>query len=203
VHHLPVAARPHGHALAGPGRRLLARLVDLAALIGLNAVINGYFIYHWWSGYWPVVVEAFRQAQAGGTVDNSTLPTGSQGFEVAMILTGMALWAAYEIPAIAHTGQTPGKRLLRLKVLRVEEDAPPGVRRSITRWQPMGFAVPMWLCLIGFVLHFADSLRIVLDQNLHQAWHDRWAGTVVVAVEQTAATPEPGQGDVHGPTDPR
>ena len=200
MHYLPAAAaRLHGYALAGPGRRLVARLIDLAAVIGLNAVINGYFIYQWFKVYWLAVSEAVRQAQAGNAAASPQVPESSGGYEIAMILTGMALWAAYEIPAIAHTGQTPGKRLMGLKVVRVEEDAPPGVRRSITRWQPMGFSVPLWLlCLSGFVLQFLDSLRIVLDQKLHQAWHDRWAGTVVVALE-----PRADQGGVHGPTDPR
>src|SRR5512139_1377336 len=40
---LPV--QPHGLTLASPGRRLAARAIDLAALLTLNIIFNGYFMF--------------------------------------------------------------------------------------------------------------------------------------------------------------
>jgi uncharacterized RDD family membrane protein YckC len=184
--YVPVAAPgPHGYVLAAPHRRLAARLLDVVAVLGLNLLVNGWFIVQWWRAFWPYFLESQRAGAARVAAGDVEPPEQLSNLQIVIMLIGVALWFAYEVPAVANSGQTFGKRLLGLKVLRVEEDAPPGFRRAIRRWNPMGLPTLLWICGIGFVLQFIDCLFVVLDPKLHQALHDRSAGTVVVHIGQS------------------
>ena len=101
-----------------------------------------------------------------------------------------ALWFAYEVPAVANTGQTLGKRLLGLKVMRLENPGRVGFGRSLRRWNTMGLPTLLWMCCgIGFVLQFIDALFIAFDRPMRQALHDKPAPTVVVQVEKADSAP--------------
>jgi uncharacterized RDD family membrane protein YckC len=176
----PAAPKPHGYPVAGPGLRLAARAIDLGVLLLLNAVVNGWFAWRWWQDFWPYYTEFVKRMNANQpTADIPTPQYGS--LQVAIILIGAALWFAYEVPALANSGQTPGKRLVGIRVLRVEEEGPLGFARAIRRWNPLGLSMILWLCcLLGFALQFVDCLFVLVDKPLHQALHDKSAGTVVV-----------------------
>jgi uncharacterized RDD family membrane protein YckC len=80
-------------------------------------------------------------------------------------------------------GQTPGDRVLGLKVIEAETGRPPGLRRSILRFGALLLsAIP--LCA-GFLMILFDSRR--------RALHDRLCGTVVTYVP---AGRSPASGDV-------
>jgi uncharacterized RDD family membrane protein YckC len=187
--------RPHGHRLATPGARLMARLVDIGIVLALNVAVNGWFVYQFWIEIFPVLEEAWRRSLAGESM--SDLPeVGDQAgmLQIIILILAAALWFAYEVPAVANTGQTPGKRLLRIKVVRVEEppvrlaggaggDQPLGFGRSFRRWNTMGLPTLLWWCFgIGFLLQLVDILFILFDRPLQQALHDKSAHTVVVSV---------------------
>jgi uncharacterized RDD family membrane protein YckC len=174
------APRPHGFPVATPGLRLAARAIDIGLLLLLNAAVNGWFAYRWWQATWPYYVEVMRRLQANQSTSDVP-PPQSGSLQIAIILIGMALWFAYEVPAVANNGQTPGKRLVGIRVLRMEEAGPLGFARSIRRWNPMGIAMFLWLCcFVGILFQFVDCLFVALDRPLHQALHDKSAGTVVV-----------------------
>lgn len=181
--------RPYGHALAPLGTRVLARLVDLALIFLLNVVVNGWFVYQLWLEVAPVVEEAWRRASAGQ--DPGELPsTGDEAGYMMLIvlLLGAALWFAYEVPAVANSGQTPGKRLLGLKVIALEQQQPLSFARSFRRWNTMGLPTLLWWCFgIGFLLQLVDAVFMFADRPLHQALHDKSALTAVVAT--TTARP--------------
>jgi uncharacterized RDD family membrane protein YckC len=121
-----------------------------------------------------------RHLQANQPATDVPAPQ-SGSLQIAIIIIGAALWFAYEVPALANSGQTPGKRLVGIRVLRVEADGPLGFARAIRRWNPLGLSMILWLCcFIGFALQFVDCLFVLLDRPLHQAIHDKSAGTVVV-----------------------
>jgi uncharacterized RDD family membrane protein YckC len=172
---------PHGHPVARPERRLAARVIDGLAVLGLNVIVNGWFVYQWWQDVEPYISEYLRRQQAGQSISNIPTPQRAGGLQFAILFIGVALWFAYEVPALASSGQTLGKRLLGLKVVRVEADAPLGYGRAIRRWNPIGLPTLLWPCGIGFVLQFLDCLFVAIDRSpLHQALHDRSAATVVV-----------------------
>lgn len=165
---------PHGRAVAALGARLVARLVDLVVLVLLNAAVTGWFIYQ----YLDLMMPVFREYMKTG--ETIAQPDRAATLQVIIPILIAALWFAYEVPAIANTGQTFGKRLLKIKVMALESEAPIGYGRAIRRWNPLGLSVLLWYCGVGFVLQLLDSLSPVIDWPLHRAFHDRSAGTVVV-----------------------
>jgi uncharacterized RDD family membrane protein YckC len=177
------APRPHGYPIADLGRRLAARLVDIGALIVINAVVNGWFVYQLYQDFWPWYRTVLQRMQAHLPYDDVPQPQHTQSLTFTITAIAAALWFAYEVPALANSGQTPGKRLLGIKVLRLEADGPLGFGRAWRRWNPMGIATLLWTCGVGFVFQFVDCLFIAIDQPLHQALHDKSAATVVVDVK--------------------
>jgi uncharacterized RDD family membrane protein YckC len=195
---LLVQPRPHGLPLAPLGLRLLARLIDIAVVLALNVVGNGWLIYLYLSDVSPVVRALYRQMQQANR-DTSALPPipGRATWLYYVIpVIAMALWFAYEVPAIAHSGQTFGKRIVGIKVMGLESDEPIGLGRAWRRWNPLGLPVLLWSCGLGFLLQFVDAISTVMGGPLHLALHDRAAHTVVVQSgrrgHETAAVPDRG-----------
>ncbi|HEY2948019.1 MAG TPA: RDD family protein [Micromonosporaceae bacterium] len=181
--------RPHGLLLASPGSRLVARLVDIAAVLALNVVVNGWFIYQYAREMAPIYREMNRRFAEGSPMfQDLPQPSGHAGnLQIVIILLAAALWFAYEVPAVANTGQTPGKRLLGIKVVRLESADRLGFGRSLRRWNTLGLPTLFWTCFgIGFVLQIVDCFFVAIDRPLRQALHDKSARTAVVHVGRTA-----------------
>jgi uncharacterized RDD family membrane protein YckC len=148
----------------------------------INAVVNGWFIVRLYQEVWPWYRDVLKRAEAHLPYDDIPRPQNTQSLMFTITLIAAALWFAYEVPAVANRGQTLGKRLLGIKVLRLEADGPVGFGRALRRWNPMGIATLLWTCGVGFVLQFVDCLFVAFDRPLHQALHDKSAATVVVDV---------------------
>lgn len=187
----PPEPRPHGLRLAGYGRRLTARLIDLALLLALNVVVNGWFVWRWaqeWAPYWQ---ELFRRAARGDTSAEGLPVPGEQAGSllVVILLIATALWLAFEVPAMAAGGQTVGKRVMRIRAVPMAADQPLGFGRALSRWSTLGLPTLLWYCAgIGLVLQFVDSLSPLWDHPLRQALHDKRAQTVVVEVPHRPAS---------------
>ena len=69
------------------------------------------------------------------------------------------------------TGQTPGKMVCKLKVVRVSGE-PLGYSKAFLRW--VGYIVSSFVFCLGF-------LWVAWDKN-KQAWHDKIAGTYVIRI---------------------
>jgi uncharacterized RDD family membrane protein YckC len=185
--------RPHGLALASPGRRLVARMVDFLAVLTLVVIADAWFAYRWWQVTSPVLNEIFNRVRAGNssTADLPTPPAEASALILMIIVVMTAVWFAYEVPSSANSGQTLGKRLLGIKVVRLESEERLGLRRSFRRWGRLGLPTLLWYCYgFGFALQFIDCLFVLIDRPLRQALHDKSAFTVVVRVRRRhAATP--------------
>ena len=88
---------------------------------------------------------------------------------------GMMLGLFYFVWTTARSGQTWGKRLMGIKVIR-SDGSPPGWGRSIVRY-PLGFGIE--LALLYVLVGFLAWLWPLWD-NDRQAWHDKMAKTYVV-----------------------
>jgi uncharacterized RDD family membrane protein YckC len=132
------APRPHGYRLAGLGARFMARFIDTLAVLGLNILVNGYFVYQYYKVNLPFWEEFRKRFYAGESTAGVEPPERSSTLLIIILVLATALWFAYEVPAHANTGQTLGKRLLGIKVMRLESDEPLGFRRSIRRWNTIG-----------------------------------------------------------------
>jgi uncharacterized RDD family membrane protein YckC len=100
---------------------------------------------------------------------------------VFVVILGGGVWgislllvletAVYDAVLTANTGATPGKRLLRIRVVRVSTGAPVGWVKSFPRAVVLGALG--WLIIAIFALS---------DERNHRGLHDLAAGTVVIAV---------------------
>ena len=187
-----------GVPLASPGARLLARLIDITAVLVLNIIVNGWFAWRYWQEIEPVYREVDRRMTAGQPLSDvmTDLPQpGPQAstLQLVVLFIACALWFAYEVPAVANTGQTLGKRVLGIKVMGMEGAARLGFGRSLRRWNILGFPTLLWACCIGFVWQLVDCAYLLFDRPLQQAFHDKAARTVVVKVPHlpgpSASTP--------------
>jgi uncharacterized RDD family membrane protein YckC len=193
----PVQARPHGFALAGLGPRLAARLLDILAVLLLNIVVNGYFAYQFWQEFLPTY-RASMDAVANGQSAFDVQPASGRTDSLLwiMLIVATLLWLLYEAPSTASTGQTLGKRLMRIKVVAIENTEPIGFGRAFGRWARLGLWTPAWGCAgFGLVMQFIDSISPLFDQQLRQAFHDKTARTVVVALPPDYEHPAPRKDD--------
>jgi len=175
--------KPHGYPLAGFGARFIARMIDTLALLALNILVNGWFVYQWLQIYRPFWGEARRRWNAGESTQGLEPPQEGSTFMIIILILAALLWFAYEVPSLANTGQTPGKRLTGIKVMRLESAEELGFRRSIRRWNTIGLPTLLWTCFgLGFMLQLVDCLWAAVDRPLRQALHDKSALTVVVFV---------------------
>jgi uncharacterized RDD family membrane protein YckC len=176
-------ARPHGMTLAGLGPRLVARLIDIFAVLLLNVLANGWFAYQWLQDFAPIVRAAIQDPLATPPQPSARLSYLTWG----ILLVATAVWLAYEVPALGNSGQTLGKRIMKIRVVRTESLEPVGLGRAFLRWGRLGLWLPLWACWgLGLLMQLIDSLSPVFDQKLRQALHDKTARTVVVQ-----ATPLP------------
>ncbi len=110
---------------------------------------------------------------------------------VLFTLTLLAIGMIYEVALVAVKGQTLGKMLMGITVLRADNGILPGWRRSFKRC-----ALPYLLLLILF-LGFLCYLSPLWGRN-RQGWHDRFAGTYVLttgpAPPYTSTRSTPAQG---------
>jgi uncharacterized RDD family membrane protein YckC len=103
-----------------------------------------------------------------GAVDGASLAGGI----VIGVIGVLVIWFVY-IRALARTGQTWGRRLAGVKVVREEDGTPPGWAKAIGRTLFENF-ISSNLCYLGHLWMLWDSKK--------QTWHDKVSSTVVVKV---------------------
>ncbi|HZM76460.1 MAG TPA: RDD family protein [Candidatus Limnocylindrales bacterium] len=180
--------KPHGFVLANPGARLAARIIDIGAVLLLNIVVNSYFVYLFVIDFVPYS-RSVMSAYVRGDTEYPQAPERLSTLLIVITLLAMALWFAYEVPATANSGQTLGKRLYSIKVVRVENLEPLGFLRAWRRWNPLGGPLLLFafICCAPFaiLLQALDVMFVLLDRMQRMALHDRSAGTYVVQLPKT------------------
>jgi uncharacterized RDD family membrane protein YckC len=175
----PAQPRPHGLPVANLGLRLVARLIDFSVVLGLSAVATGWLVYLLVSDYAPL----FRALERNPDYSNlPPLSSRATALSYLIPLIWMVIWLVYEVPAIGHTGQTFGKRVVGIRVMPLESEAPLGFARALRRWSPLGVPMLLWTCGLGLILQLVDSISPAMGGPLRLALHDRSASTVVVQV---------------------
>jgi uncharacterized RDD family membrane protein YckC len=162
--------------LATAGHRLAARLIDLTVLLVLNVLVNGYFVYELFREVYPTF--------ASLSPNQTQLPPISERASTLVTiinLLAIALWFAYEVPGLASTGQTPGKRLTGIKVASAPGTSGLGFRRAIVRWAVDGLPCVFGVLASPFLL--IDFLWCLWDRPARQCLHDKFAATVVIQAD--------------------
>jgi uncharacterized RDD family membrane protein YckC len=197
------AAPPEVGYLAPVGLRLVARLIDIAAVAVLCIVVNSYFFVSYYREVSPQFDAFVRALQQGKPMPQITESAEAKRLSVIMVVTAIALWFAYEVPGTANTGQTLGKRLLGIRVVRLGGQ-PLTFWTSTRRWFVLGLPA-LLLQACGLPLQMIDCAWCTWDKPLRQCLHDKGPQTVVVmAADRRGSvnppmTNHPAPGDVAGP----
>jgi uncharacterized RDD family membrane protein YckC len=165
----PVPVSPGGVPLADFGSRLLAYLID-GVLVGAVLMI--------------VSIPAFIVASLTifPTIDDADpnpfaffLPM--LGLEIGLLLFGLVVWYLYAVEWMHRSGQTLGKRIMKIRVIPLDPRLPltrlTAFKRYAAQFLPAIF-VPFYTLI--------DDLWPLWDQPFQQALHDKAAQTVVVKV---------------------
>lgn len=149
--------------LASAGARLGARIIDFVIMVVVSAVL--------------IIIGL--SALFGISDDSATdeeLTIGWAFFLGTWALIGL-VGVLYEVVMIATRGQTLGKMMTSVKVVRADNGLVPGWGKSIGRW-----IIPAVLALIpvvGPLLSLLVYLSLLWD-SARQGWHDKAAGTFVI-----------------------
>lgn len=154
---VPAGQRP----LATLGSRLAANLVDaIVMMVPLYAVV--FAVY-------GSVFQPFLDAQKQGYAYQL-------GFSLAVGALGIALYAIINWKLLESGGQTVGKKLLGIRIVRTDGSSVGARHVLLRRYLPL--AVVSQIPLIGSLLAVVDSLFIF--RTSRKCLHDDIADTIVI-----------------------
>jgi len=147
--------------VAGFPRRFLAAFVDRAILLGITAAVtlSAALALHL---PLPHLKEIGPDLLVAGVLDTSPMALGALGL-------WLGLTTLYELYFAGMMGQTPGMKLMGLRIISVR-GRPPGAARGVARLA--SFLVTVVPAGLGW-------LWAIFDRE-HRAWHDHLAGTYVI-----------------------
>ncbi len=111
------------------------------------------------------------------------------------LVSGLASYL-YDVVYMQRSGQTVGKRIMKLRVVRVEDGGPIEVRHARRRWLAQdGVAMLAMIPLVGSLVgmyQWLDWLWLLWDKPNRQCLHDKYGKTAVVKLtEADLAKPAP------------
>ncbi|KWV33223.1 RDD family protein [Micromonospora rifamycinica] len=166
---------PRGLPLASFGDRLLALLID-GLVVGAASLV---FIV-------PALIVFFQMVLPDLTTTADGRPTSDPftNFLIPMLVlqgvifvVAFALSYVYQVEMMFKTGQTIGKRAMKIQVVPLDPAATLTRAAAAKRWavyQIGGAVIP--------VFSYLDGLWQLWDKPWQQCLHDKFAGTVVVKV---------------------
>jgi uncharacterized RDD family membrane protein YckC len=169
------AGGPVAHGLASFGQRVAAFLIDGLITWGifLAAIIVSAII-----GTLTTQEQTFENPNPGPSA------IGALFFVLLFVTALAAVFAYYPYFEGRTEGQTPGKRIMGIRVVRQSNGAPLGYGLAIGRTVAR---------LVDGVVFGLGYLWAIWDPQ-HQTWHDKIAGTLVVRSSVYPPPPRPGSG---------
>ncbi|MEM8857304.1 MAG: RDD family protein [Chloroflexota bacterium] len=147
---------------AGFASRFVAFAIDLAILVGFSAFINWVII----TAMGLIGIDLLAPlGEASVTLVRSIMLIG----KIALIILPILLMGAYWFFFWNITGQTVGKRIMGVRVVRID-----GGRMTTSYTLRRIF-----MYVLGMVPFFLGFFWILLDDE-RRAWHDKFAGTCVI-----------------------
>lgn len=168
------------------GRRIIARAIDgiLYAVVGLGFLILALLFLPFApgtkvsiSGHDPLPPEPPRL-----WIETHTVPDvdpWAMVFFLHLAANILLLLPAflYELPLSVFQGQTIGKMVTQIELVRIDNGGVPGWRRSSVRWAVL--YLPLLLPIIGVPIFFLMALSPLFDSQ-RRGWYDKIAGTVII-----------------------
>ncbi|WP_410789391.1 RDD family protein [Kribbella sp. C-35] len=145
------------------GSRALARIIDSVILYAIVGILYAIFI------------GGASAATSDGTLSEGE-SAGFLGAFFAVIGLSVLITVLYELLLTAFKGQTVGKMVMGIKVVRSSDGQVPGFGPAFMRWLlPM---IGSFLCYVGALLVYLSPL---FDSSGRvQGWHDKAANTLVI-----------------------
>jgi uncharacterized RDD family membrane protein YckC len=173
-----VSAEP-GPPLARAAPRLRARLLDrgIVALISIPVTLPLFLRYaHYLVAKMTTAAVAVQNGQPVHPIFYD-VATVQLILKIALVFVVVSF--LYEVPQLALSGQTIGKRVWGVRVVRRTDLGPVGTGPAVARWAvQFGVSTVPWLGNGFFLL---DSLWLLWDRR-RQCLHDKVAGTLVLSV---------------------
>jgi uncharacterized RDD family membrane protein YckC len=172
---------PGGQPLAEPGWRLLARILDGFIVFLISAPILV-----------PLYIALFKHTfdqldkQLAATSAGQPPPTVNVYDGTTFKLYGLILLTAvgvsflYEVIQLAQWGQTLGKRVCHVRVVRKDGREKLGFGKAFVRWF-VGAVLP-FTPFVGLIFSLLNDLWLLWDKPWRQCLHDKAASTIVVKV---------------------
>ncbi|MEU1754653.1 RDD family protein [Micromonospora matsumotoense] len=166
---------PRGLPLASFGDRLLALLIDglVVGAASLVFIVPAFIIF-----FQMVLPDLTTRADGRPTSDpftNFLLPM--LALQGVIFVVAFALSYVYQVEMMFKTGQTIGKRAMKIQVVPLDPAAALTRTAAAKRWavyQIGGAVIP--------VFSYLDGLWQLWDKPWQQCLHDKFAGTIVVKV---------------------
>jgi uncharacterized RDD family membrane protein YckC len=172
----PPALSRTGRPLASFADRLLAYLIDVAILLAVVVVLAVPFTL---AVVFAILPDALRMAPDGSAYELDSLDfiVPLLLLEGALVLLLLGFQYLYYVEYLKRTGQTVGKKAMKIRVVRLDDDGPIDRRIAAKRFLVQVVAG-------GFLPFFSylDGLWQLWDKPYQQCLHDKFAGTVVVKV---------------------
>jgi uncharacterized RDD family membrane protein YckC len=171
----PAPVSPGGQPLASFGDRFLAYLIDAAVLGGvMMAIYVPAFLI-----FFLAVVPGVGTDATGQVADQDAkmLVVSMLSLYVGLFVFTLALYYLYLVEYQRRTGQTLGKRVMKLRVVPLDP--------TRTYDRAMAFRRFLVQIVAGSVvpgLSYVDGLWQLWDKPYQQCLHDKWAQTVVIKV---------------------
>ncbi|HEY2673769.1 MAG TPA: RDD family protein [Rugosimonospora sp.] len=169
---VPLGIAPNGQPLANFVDRLLAYLIDSAILFGVALVVEI-----------PVIIIAVLSLVHSQAVDaDGTVNDASPAFFLAVLavagglmIVNIAVTYVYHVEMMYRSGQTVGKRAMKLRIVCLDPGTPMTRATAAKRWL-IGQVATAIVGIAGLI----DGLWQLWDQPYRQCLHDKVARTVVV-----------------------
>ncbi|AGL21332.1 RDD family protein [Actinoplanes sp. N902-109] len=174
----PVPVSPDGRPLADFGTRLLAYMID-GALLGAGALVVTAPFLVWFITHWTAQLSTYPNT----TLEPDPMDIWRDFFlpmlflEGALFVVMLIVTYVYHVELMFRSGQTLGKKWLKLQVVPIE----PGGTLTRTR-AAKRYAVEFVAATFVPLLSYLDGLWQLWDKPFQQTLHDKAAGTVVIKV---------------------
>jgi uncharacterized RDD family membrane protein YckC len=159
-------AGPDGRAFASWGSRVAAKLIDTVVLLVPTFLALRLFA-------WADVLDMIEQGRRSRLV--FTAP--SQRMVVANLVASVIAYAYYAV--LNGRGQTVGKALVGIRVVRATDGAPIGPTKGLLRHLVQFAQTVPALSVLAWIFVLVDAFSPLWDDR-SRALHDRFAGSVVV-----------------------
>ncbi|MGC4895012.1 RDD family protein [Micromonospora sp. DT31] len=172
----PPPVAPDGRPLASFGDRLLAYLIDTAVAMAFTMVL---FV----PMFFLVFLQVFDTLEQSGPYGPDPDQLWTDVFlpllaaEAGILLLLLAFYWLYHVEYARRTGQTLGKKAMKLRVVPTQPGAPLTRGMMGKRWL-VEFAAGSFVPFLSYL----DGFWQLWDKPWQQCLHDKFAGTVVVKV---------------------